>query len=296
MNVISASRRTDIPAFYSEWFLNRIRLGSVSYPNPFSGEVYTLSLLPEDVHSIVFWSKHYAPLLPYLDEIDDRGYRCVFQYTITGAGRKLEPHVPAWQEEVKTLRALSQRTSPRHVSWRFDPILFTGELDAGFYLQTFRSIASSLAGAVERCVFSFASFYSKVRRQLRRAGIKYTDPPLEEKRALVEEMVDVADQHGITLQACCWPDLVGGRVQQAHCVDGELLAELFPDRPVVAERRPTRGGCGCYASRDIGMYDSCPHGCVYCYANESRELALRRYQTHDAQGEMLASVGEGDRG
>jgi hypothetical protein len=290
MNIISASRRTDIPAFYSEWLIDRIRIGSVSYPNPFSGEVYTISLLPDDVHSIVFWSKHYAPLLPHLGELDDRGYRYVFHYTITGAARTLEPHVPVWQEEVKALRALSARTSPRHVTWRFDPILLTDELDASFHLQAFRSISSALEGSVERCVFSFATFYAKVRQQLKRAGIRYVDPPLEAKRALVGEMADVAEQRGITLQACCWPDLVGDGVKQAHCVDGELLAQLFPDRPAVTELRPTRDGCGCSASRDIGMYDTCPYGCAYCYANRSRELALRRYRAHDPQGEMLVQL------
>jgi len=287
VNIISASRRTDIPGFYSDWFMRRLRAGSVSYPNPYSGEVHTVSLLPDDVHSIVFWSKHYAPLLPHLDELEERGYRATFHYTITGAPRELEPHVPAWQEEVKTLRDLAGRTTPGHVTWRFDPILFTDQLGAPLYLQRFQEIASSLEGAVERCAFSFATFYAKVARQLDRAVVRYVDPPLEQKEALVEQMADIGDERGITLHACCWPDLVGGRIRQSHCVDGGLLGRLFPDRPLVSERRPTRDGCGCYASRDIGMYDTCPYGCVYCYANQSHELALRRHRAHDPQGEMI---------
>ena len=293
MNIISASRRTDIPAFYAEWFMNRVRAGSASYPNPYSGEIHAVSLQADDVHSLVFWSKHYAPLLPHLAELDERGYRCVFQYTITGAPRQLEPHVPGWQEEVETLWALAERTSPRQVTWRFDPILFTKELDGEFYLARFGELAGLLEGAVERCAFSFATFYPKVERQLKRAGIRYVDPPLAEKKDLVQKMAAVAARHGVSLYSCCWADLVGGAVRQSHCIDGQLLAELFPERPAVTERRPTREGCGCTASRDIGMYDTCPYGCVYCYANRSHEAALRRHRAHDRQGELLVGLRQG---
>jgi hypothetical protein len=267
--------------------INRLRAGSVRYPNPFSGEVYTISLEPEDVHSIVFWSKHYRPLLPHLDELEERGYRFYCHYTVTGAPRSLEPRVPGWEEAVGVFRQLAERIGPRRVLWRFDPILFSDELDATFYVERFREIATALSGATERCYFSFAVFYGKVERQLREAGIRYRDPPLEEKQVLVEAMANITDQCGITLYACCQDALVAGRVQKAHCVDGDLLAELFPDRPHVTELRPTREQCGCVASRDIGVYDTCPFGCIYCYANQSRKVALARFKTHDPAGEML---------
>jgi hypothetical protein len=289
LNIISASRRSDIPAFYSQWLMNRLRAGFVCYPNPFSGEVYTISLRPEDVHSIVFWSKHYGPLLPHLDELEGRGYRFYFHYTITGAPRALEPHVPEWQKAVNVFRRLARRTAPRQVQWRFDPILFTDELDAAFYVDRFRDIAAALAGATERCYFSFAVFYGKVERQLHEAGICYRDPLLEEKQALIEAVADIADECGITLHACCQDALVGDRVQKAHCVDGDLLAELFPDRPHVSQLRPTREQCGCVASRDIGMYDTCPYGCIYCYANRSRQVALTRFKSHNPKGGMLVA-------
>jgi hypothetical protein len=287
LNVISASRRTDIPAFYVEWFMNRLRAGFVRYPNPFGGQVYTVSLRPEDVHSIVFWSKQYGPLLPHLDELAGRGYRFYCHYTITGAPRALEPHVPDWQQAVHVFRELAERTSPRRVLWRFDPILFTDERGPEFYIGRFRDIATTLAGATHRCYFSFATFYGKVKRQLQRKGIPFRDPPLEEKQALVEAMAGVAGECGITLHACCQDDLVSERVRKAHCVDGDLLAELFPDRPRVSQPRPTRQGCGCVASRDIGVYDTCPYGCLYCYANQGRKVALTRFQAHDPDGEML---------
>jgi DNA repair photolyase len=286
MNVISASRRTDIPAFYVRWLMNRLRAGFACYPNPYSGEVYTVSLQPEDVHSIVFWSKNYAPLLPHLDELTEYGYRFYFHYTITG-NRPLEPYVPDWHQSVPLFRELAEHTSPRHVQWRFDPILFTTELRAGFYIDRFYEIATALSEVTERCYFSFAAFYGKVKRRLQEAGVHYYDPPLEEKHSLVQEMADIASGCGITLYACCEDAIVGGRIQKAHCVDGDLLADLFPERPKVSMLRPTREQCGCAVSRDIGMYDSCPYGCVYCYANQSRPVALKRFRAHTPKGEHL---------
>ncbi len=287
--IISASRRTDIPAFYMPWFMNRLRAGHVRYRNPFGGQPFSVSLKPDDVHSIVFWSKFYGPLLRHLDEVAGRGYRFYFHYTITGAPRLLEPHVPDWERAASVFRELASRTSPRHVQWRFDPIVFTGDLGVDYYVGRFREIASALAGATRRCYFSFAVFYGKVERQFRQAGIPYHEPDPEQKRRLVAAMAEIADEHGITLYSCCEDALVGGGVQKAHCVDGDLLLELFPDRPMSSEPRPTRKQCGCTASRDIGAYDTCPYGCVYCYANQGTHAALRRFRVHDPEGEMLAA-------
>jgi DNA repair photolyase len=287
LNIISASRRTDIPAFYMPWLMNRLQMGCASYPNPFSGQVHTVSLQPDEVHSIVFWSKNYGRFLPYLDELVERGYRFYFHYTVTGVPRRLEPHVPDWQQSVQVFRALAERTSPRHLQWRFDPILFTHEWGAEFYIERFRDIATALAGATRRCYFSFAILYDKVKRPLRQAGIRFREPSLEEKQALVQAMADVADECGMTLYACCEDVFVTGKVQKAHCVDGDLLAELYPDRPLIAQFRPTRQQCGCMISRDVGMYDTCPHGCVYCYANQSHQLALARFRAHDPKGDVL---------
>ncbi|MBN2306215.1 MAG: DUF1848 domain-containing protein [Anaerolineae bacterium] len=285
--IISASRRTDIPAFYMPWFINRLETGTVSYPNPFSQQVCTVSLLPDDVHSIVFWSKYYGPFLRHIDELERRDYRFICHYTITGAPRQLEPHVPDWPRAALVLRQLAERTDPRRVLWRFDPILFTDQLDAAFYSERFRSIARTLAGATERCYFSFAVFYDKVTRRLQQQGIRAYDPLLDEKRALVDAMAGIADECGITLYACCQDALLDDRVHKAHCVDGELLAELFPDRPLITTARPTREACGCVASRDIGMYDSCIYGCAYCYATQNHAAALTRHRTHDPHAAML---------
>ncbi|MBN1429335.1 MAG: DUF1848 domain-containing protein [Anaerolineae bacterium] len=292
MNIISASRRTDIPAFYMPWFMHRLKAGSVDYPNPFGGQLCTVSLRAEDVHSIVFWSKYYGNFLPYIEELTQSGYGFYCHYTITGMPRALEPHVPDWQQAVRAFVEMTARTSPRRIQWRFDPIVFTDALDRNFYIERFRQLARELEGSTYRCYFSFASYYGKVERRLRQSGIQFYDPPLEEKMALVEDMADVADEHGIKLYACCQDALVMGRVQKAHCIDGDLLAELFPDRPLTARPRPTREQCGCIASRDIGMYDTCLYGCVYCYANQSHQAALDRFRQHTLEGVTLVNISD----
>lgn len=285
--IISASRRTDIAAFFMPWLMNRLDAGFVRYPNPYSGQAHTVSLRPEDVHSIVFWSKNFAPLLPHLDEIQRRGFFSYYHFTITGLPRSLEAHTPQWQQSVRVFRELVERTSPRHVQWRFDPILYTKELDAAYYHRRFEEIAAALSGATQRCYFSFAQFYGKVIRQFNQAGLAVIDPSLEQKRELALELAETGAKYGIQLYACCQDDLLSEQVHKAHCIDADLLGELFPDRPFLAAARPTREQCGCAASRDIGIYDTCPHGCIYCYANQNHLLALERFRQHDPDGEML---------
>jgi hypothetical protein len=184
-------------------------------------------------------------------------------------------------------RTLAKRTSPRHVLWRFDPIVATPDFDADEILARFRTLAHALTGYTERCTFSFASYYGKVTRRMQKAKIATVDPPLEGKQALLDRIADVADNCGIRLYACCQDALLSERIQKAHCVDGDLLAELFPDRPHVSQINPTREQCGCVTSRDIGMYDTCPYGCVYCYANASHTAVVKHRQQHDPAGEML---------
>jgi len=287
--VISASRRTDIPALYMPWMMNRVRAGYACYPNPFGGQICRVSLRAEEVHSIVFWSKDYGPFLEHVSELQERGYGFYCHFTIAGGPRHLEPRVPEWTDAVAVFERLVERTSPRHVLWRFDPILMTGEFGREHYLERFREMARALKGLTHQCYFSFAFFYAKVKRRLELAEIGTRDPELEEKRGLVADMAAAAAECDITLYSCCNDALVEGAVRQASCVDGKLLAELFPDRPLVREHRPTRDGCGCYASRDIGMYDTCTHGCEYCYANQNHGRAVERWRMHDPEGEMLVS-------
>lgn len=291
MSVISASRRTDIPAFYSEWFINRIRDGYVRWMNPFSHAISRVSLRTEDVSAIVFWSKNYLPLLPYLDELDAGGYRMLFHFTITGLPRIFEPRVPDAAELVECARILSQRYGSESVLWRYDPVLVSSISDAQYHVDRFRNLCSELEGAVKRCYFSFAIYYGKVLRSTEtlhsETGIVCHDLPRDERVALAATLAEIAADHGIEMCSCCGDYLVDGPIKKAHCVDAELLQRLFPDKVENLAGRPTRKECGCYESKDIGTYQTCPHGCVYCYANTKAQIALQSLEKHDPLSDML---------
>ena len=291
MNIISASRRTDIPAFYAEWFMNRVREGHVRWMNPFSKAVYEVSLRPEDVSAIVFWSKNYLPLLPHLDELDQLGYRMVFHFTITGLPKPFEPRVPDAADMVRCARTLADRYGPDAVLWRYDPVLISSITSPEYHLQRFSELCRMLEGAVAGCYFSFAVFYGKVLRNTEalnaETGIVCYDLPKDDRVETALRMADIAGSHGITMHSCCGDHLVGGPIRKAHCVDADLLDRLFPDRIGLLAERPTREQCGCYESKDIGAYNTCPHGCVYCYANTGKEAAMRSHANHDPLRDVL---------
>jgi hypothetical protein len=269
------------------WFMQRVRAGRVLCPHPFTGQVLEISLRPEHVHSIVFWTKNGRPLLAHVDELEDRGYPFACHFTITGVPRGLEPAVPDWRDAADAFARLSRRTGPARVWWRFDPILLTEELGPAHYLQRFAELATALEGMTSRCYLSFATLYGKVERRLRAASVAALDPGPDVRQSLVQDLAQIAAARGMELLSCCGDDLVVGTVRKARCIDAELLDRLFPDRELHAPPRPTRQQCGCSASRDIGMYDTCLHQCVYCYANQDPERVRGRHGRHDPSGPML---------
>ncbi|MFQ5956721.1 MAG: DUF1848 domain-containing protein [Candidatus Brocadiales bacterium] len=285
MHIISVSRRTDIPAFYADWFIRRVREGYVRYLNPFGGQEYEVSLLPEDVHAFVFWSKNYGPLIKYLPELEERGYDFYFHFTVTGLPKIFENLVTPIDDAVVSFRLLAERYGPRRVLWRFDPIVISNVTGPDYYAKRFEEIATRLHGATERCYISFVCLYAKVRRNLESLAntdsIICRDPSEADKTSLVKELQEIAGRYGITLYSCCDEALAADGVRQAQCVDGELLYELFPHKPKQTKINSTRKGCQCVISKDIGAYDSCPHGCVYCYANINKQLAYERFGLHD---------------
>ena len=294
MNIISASRRTDIPAFFPEWFMNRLRAGSAQYMNPFSSRAVTVSLKSEDVHSIVFWTKDFRPMLRHLDELDARGYRFTVLYTITGMPKEIEPNVPVPEESIATVHFLAGRYSPRHVAWRFDPILFSDMTPPEEHEHRFHTLARKLSGATQRCIVSFVEFYGKVQRNLERVtketGIGFRNPELVEKSALLARLAEIAAKNGMSIDSCCNEALVTDQVRRSHCIDGALLAELFPDMPHIAKSNPTRDGCGCTTSRDIGAYGTCRHNCIYCYANTSAQQVENNCARHDPCADALLPI------
>ena len=291
--IISASRRTDIPAFYSEWFMNRVREGYCLVANPFnSKQVARVSLSPDSVDAIVFWSKNPAPLLPHLEELDAMGHRYYFQYTICDYPRALEPHVPPLAERIATAHRLAERIGPRRVMWRYDPIIVSNRTDMDYHRNAFAGIASELKGATTRVVISLVDFYGKVHRNLKpleRAGWRFQEYSGAEPdcRRLLRWMAQTAEEHGLEIQSCAEAMSMGELgISPGKCIDDGLMNELW-GIPRQKKDPGQRSECQCASSKDIGANDTCLHGCAYCYATVSRAAAQTRNRQHDPASQML---------
>ncbi len=288
--IISVSRRTDIPAFYGDWFMQRIAEGFAGVVHPYGGKRYLLSLRPEDVVCFVFWSKDFSPFVDALETLDRLGYRFYFNYTVTGLPAVFESDVGK-DRALRMLKRLSERYSPAHITWRFDPIIFSTISDADFYLQTFERLADELQGYVERCTISFVTEYGKVKRNFRAleqaTGITVIDPGREAKIDLANKLADITVGCGMTMYSCCGDYLVGDRIRKARCIDGALIERLFYPEGLAYQNKPTRPECGCTESVDIGTYDTCPHGCVYCYANANKMVAREAFARHEPESAFL---------
>jgi hypothetical protein len=285
-HVISVSRRTDIPAFYPDWLVNRLKAGRVFVRHPFVKKVLRVSLRPEDVSALVFWSKNYSPLLSRLGAIEKTTRNLFFHFTIT-ANRELEFHTPDHRDATRDYLFIAGRYSPEQIIWRFDPITITDKLSFEVHEERFVRCAELLKGRARKCIISFVHPYKKVLTNLK----KYTDHSLielseEQKRAYAERLAERAGTYGIRLYACCNDHLVSGIIQKASCIDGRSLSGLFTS-PIDTRKAGTRKECACTKSVDIGAYDTCAHGCVYCYANADKDRAAAALKRHDPSWNAL---------
>ncbi len=282
--IISASYKTDIPAFYGDWFLRRLNAGHCRMVNPYGGQVHEVPLGPDSVDGFVFWTRNAQPFLGALETVADRGFPFVVQYTITGYPRELEPSVVAAERAVALVRDLARRHGPRVVVWRYDPVFLTSLNPPDWHRERFARLASALAGACDEVVLSFAHIYDKTRANSTRAarahGFTWSDPDPEAKQALLGDLAAIAAQSGLRATLCAQAELLVEGLEPARCIDAGRLSDLA-GRPIAAKTKGNRPGCLCAQSRDIGAYDTCPHGCVYCYAVRRPELAKRNYQAHD---------------
>jgi hypothetical protein len=288
--IISVSRRTDVPAYYGDWFMRRIREGFVGVVAPYGGKRYLVPLTPEDVDCFVFWSKDFTPFVPHLDTLDRLGYRFYFNYTLTDLPTIFETNVDK-AAALKTLQYLGERYSPRHINWRFDPIILSSSTDETFHLEAFERLAATLTGRVERCYFSFVTEYEKVKRNLlpllTERGIRLLPLHPEEKVALADRLAAIAERYGVRLYSCCGDSLLSSWIHKAHCIDGGIIQQLFFPQGFEYQEKPTRKECGCTESIDIGAYDTCPHGCLYCYASANKGVASEAFRRHDPDSAFL---------
>jgi hypothetical protein len=297
--IISVSRRTDIPAFYGDWFMGRLREGFAGVVNPFGGQRHIVSLKPQDVVCFVFWSKNFTPFIENLKVIDSLGYKFYFNYTVTGLPSIFEANVEK-QSAIETLRLLSGMYSPQHINWRFDPIIISSICGRDFFISAFEELAREFEGFAERCYFSFVCEYNKVKRNFQQlqktTNVQIIEVDKDFKIDLANDLAAIAERHGIQMFSCCGDYLVGDRIKKAHCIDGSIIEKLFFSKGLRYTEKPTREQCSCTESTDIGTYDTCPHGCVYCYANANKAAAYEVFASHDKDSAFLGhSKCESDR-
>ena len=293
--IVSASRRTDLPAFYGEWFMNRIREGYLYVRNPFNARQFTrVELSPRNVDVIVFWTKNPAPMMRHLDELDERGYRYYFQFTLTGYPTILEPFVPPMNSLISSFRELSSRIGPDRVVWRFDPILVSDIMDEVMILEAFDRIADWIDGCTRRAVISFAHFYQSVARNLNRleraAGMRFYDVTSDEPamRRIAASMAEVAHGHAMEIASCAVKlDLTGQGIVGGKCIDDVLMKRVFGITVPAGKDPYQRAECGCVRSQDIGQYNTCVHDCIYCYASSNKKQAHLQKIAHDPESPFL---------
>lgn len=274
--IISCSRRTDVPAFYYPWLQESLKNKYVVVRNPYNKSSSIVDLSPERVHSICLWSKNYANVLREPGFLSQ--YNLYFQFTITGYSKLLETNVIDTNVAVRQMEKLCDMYSPQQMNWRFDPIILnmegervpTPECIEKARLKMFESLCRDVSSfGIKRCTISFLSLYKRAEQRLKKGKLNYILPSQELQKEIVKQMVEIADKYGITLYTCANPIIEGVQgVRKGHCIDGAYMEELFGKRASRAKDTGQRMECGCTKSRDIGGYGEqiCRHGCQYCYA------------------------------
>lgn len=286
--IISASRRTDIPALYPEWFVNRLKAGEVLVHSPYNRKkVSRVPLSPDAVDCIAFWTKNPEPLLPYLKEIDYMGYTYYFQMTITGYGKEMEENIPCVEESIATFLLTSEMLGKERMDWRFDPIILTEEYPISYHLEKFEMMCEWLAKATTRCMISFVDSY--------RGKPPYLELEQEDMRTLALGLSEIAKKYRLALYTCAEKiDLKEYGIEHGACIDKEKIQRLIGYKLDLKRDASQRKECGCAKSIDIGMYDTCIHGCRYCYATKSLDSARKKQMQHDPKSPLLIGHLRGD--
>lgn len=284
--IISTGMRTDIPAFYSEWFVNRIKEGYVLVRNPYRREWVTrYELNPEVVDAIAFCTKNPAPMMKYMDILKPFG-----QYwfvTITPYGREIEPNVPDKKKVMEDFITLSKTLGINCVGWRYDPIFITDKYSIDKHISEFKSMAKTLSGYTKVCVISFIDLYEKVKRNFPEARTVKPNERIEIGKAFAE----IGKKYGITIKGCAeGQELAPYGVDCTGCQTRDTFEKAIGGNLIVPKKKSPRAECSCLLGNDIGEYDTCGHLCRYCYANTSRENVKRNMKRHNPISPFL--VGE----
>lgn len=285
--IISASRRTDIPALYPEWFMNRLREGEVLVPNPYNRKkISRVPLSPETVDMIVFWTKNPDPMLAYLPELDAMGYRYYFEVTITDYGEDIEPSVPCTEEVMASFILMSEKLGKERMDWRFDPILLNETYTVDYHLKRFEIMCKWLHKATTRCMVSFVDHYK---------GCPFQEMETEDMEELAAGMGRIAAKYQLPLYSCAEKaNLHRYGIQHGACIDKDKIRQLAGYKLDIKKASGQRKECNCVESLDLGIYDTCIHGCQYCYATGSLESAKKKYEQYDPDSPLLVGQLKGD--
>lgn len=284
--ILSVSRRTDIPAFYAEWFIERLRQKFVLVRNPFNiHSISRIPLTPENVDTVVFWTKNSKPIHKYLDEIDELGYKYYFQYTITPYKKDLEEEVQDKKEIVETFQTLSKKIGSEKVILRYDPVILSDNYTIDFHKKAFARLCDLLAPYTKKIVFSFLDDYKKISKNIQQLNIK--EISAEEMCIMAEYFADTAKKYNLKIESCAEQiDLERFGINHGKCIDNELI-EKITGYKISAGRDNQRNACGCIKCIDIGEYNTCMHKCLYCYANINKDAAFKNNKLHDTKSPLL---------
>ena len=303
--ILSVSRRTDIPNYYSDWFYNRIKEGFLYVKNPMNPhQISRIELSPDLIDCIVFWTKNPEPMMARLHELDDYAY--YFQFTLTGYGRDIEPNVPHKKKKmIPVFQKLSDMIGSRRVVWRYDPILFNDIYTEEYHLKAFEQIAGALAGYTKKCVISFVDAYAKNRAVMNRLGIRemFLEDDCEDSdsyrnlKIFAAKLGEIVHRNGMDIAACAEKiDLSDCGITHSSCVDKSLVEEITGHAIDVGKDKNQRAECGCVESVEVGTYHTCLNGCKYCYANGSHEKAERNFKAYNANSPLLCGrIEDGDK-
>lgn len=284
--IISASRRTDLPTFYSEWLFNRLREEYVYVRNPMNyHQVGKVNLSPSVVDGIVFWTKNPIPMLERIHELEKYNY--YFQFTLNPYGKDVEPNVPSKNDMiVPAFIELSKKVGRERIIWRYDPILFNEHYTMDYHRKYFDRLASKLCDYTEKCTVSFLDLYQKTERNIR--PLQIIPETHEQQLDLMFSFSEIAKKHGIYIDTCAEAiDLSGLNIPHACCIDKERFERLGHFKLDIGKDKNQRQECGCIESIDIGAYNTCRNGCLYCYANYSNTAVQKTSAKHNPESPLL---------
>ncbi len=289
--IISCSRRTDVPAYYSNWFIDKIKKERCEVPNPFNfKQVSEVDLSPGAVDCFVFWSRNPYPLMKKLSLLDERGYPYYFLYTLNDYPRKLEPFRPGTKTAIETFKRLSNRIGAGKVVWRYDPILICDSIDFDYHLKKFEYLSKELSGYSKKVIISVVTPYRKTTRRMSKLCSDSYENLWErdELYALLERIAEIASGRGLAMEICCGEkDLTGIGIKPGKCIDAGLIDRELGKNLSYRKDPNQRKNCNCAKSKDIGMNDTCLMNCAYCYATNGIKSAIENYKRCDIHSERL---------